>query len=249
MAFLDATGLAHLWQEIKARLNAKANASHTHALDGTSVTGTLPLTKGGTGATTAAAARSKLGLGALATKGSVSLSGSDTTGTLPISKGGTGGTDGPEALKALGILDLIYPVGSIYMSAAATDPKDLLGGTWKQIGGRFLIGAGSNEANTTDWWGSYGAGENNFPAGEMGGEPKHTLSIGEMPSHGHGYWRDQTTGSPQTEHGAWEWHIDSANQFTEAGTHLYMEASDAGGGEAHNNMPPYYVVYIWQRTA
>lgn len=102
MAVLDATGLAHLWQEIKAKLNAKANANHTHALDGTSVTGTLPLTKGGTGATTAAAARSKLGLGALATKGSVSLSGSDATGTLPISKGGTGAETAQGALAALG---------------------------------------------------------------------------------------------------------------------------------------------------
>ena len=52
MAFLDSTGLAHLWSELKAKLNAKANASHTHALSGSTITGTLPISKGGTGATT-----------------------------------------------------------------------------------------------------------------------------------------------------------------------------------------------------
>lgn len=102
MAFLDSTGLAHLWSELKAKLNAKANASHTHALDGSTVTGTLPLAKGGTGGATAAAARKNLGLGALATKGSVSLAGSDVSGTLPISKGGTGATTADAARKALG---------------------------------------------------------------------------------------------------------------------------------------------------
>lgn len=60
MAFLDSTGLAHLWSELKAKLNAKANASHTHALSGQTVTGTLPVSKGGTGAETQSGALTKL---------------------------------------------------------------------------------------------------------------------------------------------------------------------------------------------
>ena len=71
-------------------------------LGGSDVTGTLPVSKGGTGGATAAAARKNLGLGALATKGSVSLAGSDVSGTLPISKGGTGATTADAARKALG---------------------------------------------------------------------------------------------------------------------------------------------------
>lgn len=61
MTFLDSTGLAHLWSEVKAKLNAKANANHTHALDGSTITETLPVSKGGTGGATAAAARTALG--------------------------------------------------------------------------------------------------------------------------------------------------------------------------------------------
>lgn len=75
------------------------------------VTGTLPLSKGGTGATTAAAARTKLGLGTLATKSAVGLNGSDVTGTLPVSKGGTGSTTIAGILSALGISDYIAAKG------------------------------------------------------------------------------------------------------------------------------------------
>lgn len=75
------------------------------------VTGTLPLSKGGTGATTAAVARTKLGLGTLATKSAVGLDGSDVTGTLPVSNGGTGATTIAGILSALGISDYITAQG------------------------------------------------------------------------------------------------------------------------------------------
>ena len=75
------------------------------------VTGTLPLSKGGTGATTAAEARTKLGLGTLATKSAVGLNGSDVTGTLPVNKGGTGATTIAGIRSALGISDYITAQG------------------------------------------------------------------------------------------------------------------------------------------
>lgn len=80
-------------------------------LETSRVTGTLPVSKGGTGATTAAAARTKLGLGTLATKSEVGLDGSDVTGTLPVSKGGTGKTTIAGILSALGISDYITAQG------------------------------------------------------------------------------------------------------------------------------------------
>ena len=93
--------------------NAKywAQNAETVNLATSRVTGTLPLSKGGTGATTAAAARTKLGLGALATKSAVGLDGSDVTGTLPVEKGGTGETTIAGILSALGISDYITAQG------------------------------------------------------------------------------------------------------------------------------------------
>ena len=48
--------------EMDTKLAGKSATGHTHALGGDTVTGTLPVTKGGTGATAAAAARSNLGI-------------------------------------------------------------------------------------------------------------------------------------------------------------------------------------------
>lgn len=48
---------------------AKADGTHSHTLTDSEIKGTLPISKGGTGASTAAAARTNLGLGAAATKG------------------------------------------------------------------------------------------------------------------------------------------------------------------------------------
>ena len=65
----------------------KADASHVHsAADITS--GTLAVARGGTGVTTAAAERERLGLGS-------------TTGALPIANGGTGASTASAALDAL----------------------------------------------------------------------------------------------------------------------------------------------------
>lgn len=58
---------------IKTSLAGKAGTGHTHELSSTSLKGTLPINKGGTGAVTAAAARSNLGLGSAATRGSTGI--------------------------------------------------------------------------------------------------------------------------------------------------------------------------------
>lgn len=63
------------------------------------------------------------------------------------------------------LLDIVYPVGSIYQSMSATSPVDFIGGIWTKIK-TFLYGADA--------------------ANQTGGEAEHTLTIDEMPSHGHG---------------------------------------------------------------
>lgn len=135
-----------------------------------------------------------------------------------------------------------YPVGSIYLSVADTDPATFFGGAWERISqGRFLIGAGANVANSTDYWGAYPAGQTNFPAGEMGGEALHTLTVAEMPSHTHAErleWSDTPA-----------WGLTVAGEGANAVVDRGGVTGATGGGFPHNNVPPYLVCYMWKRVS
>lgn len=124
------------------------------------------------------------------------------------------------------VLSKVYPVGAIYMSVSSTNPQNLFGGTWVQIKDRFLLAAGTT-----------------YKAGATGGEAAHTLTENEIPEHRHSIWFPNAGGEQSAAIG-----------YPEAGSKntWYAEASKtggAGGGGAHNNMPPYLSVYIWKRTA
>ena len=85
---LSATGLAYFWGKLKAwAQSAFAAISHTHAA-GDVTSGTLSVARGGTGVTTAASERNRLGLG-------------NTTDALPVANGGTGLTSSPSMLTDL----------------------------------------------------------------------------------------------------------------------------------------------------
>lgn len=126
------------------------------------------------------------------------------------------------AVKSRGIVDLVYPVGSLYLSVSAASPAVLFGGTWARIEDVFLLAAGTTHA-----------------AGSTGGEETHTLSIGEMPSHDHGLRTLAQSLAGGTAY----------SRFSSAGSAIDGVVGAAGGGGAHNNMPPYLAVYIWKRTA
>ena len=126
----------------------------------------------------------------------------------------------------------IYPVGSIYMSVNNTDPSELFGGEWEQIKDTFLLACGDNYNN-----------------GATGGEATHTLTVDEMPSHRH------TAG---TYDGAYSLDNQGFGNGNTQGVRINMSSSTSsiriqtnfeGGGQAHNNMPPYLAVYCWVRIA
>lgn len=133
------------------------------------------------------------------------------------------------------LADVFYPVGSIYISAASTNPADMFGGTWEAISGRFLLGAGKNAANTTNYWGSTSAKEVDFSAGEMGGEYYHTLTFNEVIQYN--MWTSHTGYNPGIKTSFDNGSIYGINTWNNTKT------------KQHNNMPPYVSVYMWQRTA
>lgn len=131
------------------------------------------------------------------------------------------------------ILNTVYPVGSIYMSVNATSPATLFGGTWSQLKDRFLLGAGDSYSN-----------------GATGGEATHKLTIDEIPSHNHQRDIENKAINAQSgvTGGAWTSATVNTGNVTNSSPTLTV-TRDTGGGKAHNNMPPYLVVYMWKRTA
>ena len=60
-----------------------------------------------------------------------------------------------EQHKLSEIFDLIYPVGSIYLSTNQNiNPNVIFGGIWEIVPGRFLLGTGKPNANEYDGWGA-----------------------------------------------------------------------------------------------
>lgn len=166
--------------------------------------------------------------GAITTKGIKLTSGTDFGSSLPSSL-----QSNQLFFQTLGsnyILDNVYPVGSIYMSVNSTNPKNLFGGTWEQIQGKFLFGMNSS-----------------YPAGSTGGEITHRLTAAEMPTHAHYMVSGNAGGDSTWTPNAGSYLVDSVtSDKTTWWAQIGMD--NAGGSEAHNNMPPYLSVYIWKRT-
>lgn len=155
------------------------------------------------------------------------------------------------------LLDIIYPVGSIYTSTNSTNPKNIWGGEWSPIEGQFLLGA-----------------NNTYSAGTTGGAATVALTTAQIPAHTHG--NKSLTGavnvrplSNQTSSafggvsgivttprasGKFNGGLDFTGFDTGVkGWNIQVDAShehnSVGSGQAHDNMPPYLAVYMWQRTA
>lgn len=134
-------------------------------------------------------------------------------------------------------LDMVYPVGSIYMSVNDVNPQALFGGQWERIKDRFLLASG-----------------NTYENGQNGGVAKYQLKREEMPAHTHeellyvnydasttvpaGFCRIPTNA-----------YLFSTTAVSNKNVGAFGTTTSTGGGGAHENMPPYLVVNIWKRIA
>ena len=148
------------------------------------------------------------------------------------------------------IAEIVYPVGSIYMSVNSTSPATLFGGTWERVQDKFLLAAGST-----------------YAAGGTGGEAEHTLTEAQLPTMT-GYFTlasnlgTNVTGAStklESASGKFSRVSRSGRNILKFNSGTYTVSTDQtlydqvklsiGSGNAHNNMPPYLAVYVWKRTA
>jgi hypothetical protein len=113
----------------------------------------------------------------------------------------------------------IYPVGSVYISVNETSPASLFGGTWKRIQDIFLLAAGSK----------YAAGNTGGSADAVVVEHDHTIPAVYGTSTGE--------------------HTSALTWGNSGGTSAKSGTDKTGESGIGKNMPPYLVVYMWERTA
>lgn len=170
------------------------------------------------------------------------------------------------------LVDILYPVGHIYMSTNSANPGTLFPGTtWEAYAqGRVLIGAGTGTDSRSE--------QKTFTAGSTGGEYNHQLTVGELPQHSHNgtitsanltgglnssddfglFAPLQTTASgiitrgstSGRRRGSGDDSIFNPKSISINASHTHsFSLSNTGDGSAHNNLQPYITCYIWRRTA
>ena len=158
------------------------------------------------------------------------------------------------------MLNMVYPVGSIYMAVNDTSPASLFGGTWEQIKDKFLLSAGDTYANGATGGAAtvtLTAAQSGIPAHSHG----HTL---KLPNHTH---TSNTGGNGQFLGHTNDWNGRQGNtvtnttgdalKFGPTGNPSSLPSITGGisnntaadASQAHENMPPYLAVFVWKRTA
>lgn len=138
------------------------------------------------------------------------------------------------AMDAKNIADIkngsksVIPSGSIIFYYS---PNGQIPDGWEVVGGmqgRFPVGYGGSS-------GTFGA------VGGTGGEESHTLTDMEIPAHTH------KAGITPTYHLRFGADDDKSTEFSTISRETRYETSYTGGGQPHENRPPYFALYILRK--
>ena len=176
-------------------------------------------------------------------------------------KGDTGaiGPQGPkgdtgESVNITDLFNMIYPVGSIYMSVNNTNPSLLFGGTWEKIEDKFLLASGTTYENDSTGGSadavivSHNHTQNSHTHNAR--EKRRFIVVGDGANWGYSSKIKIGTGENTTAY----YYVHSTEntggilehtETAEASPTINSTGEDGTG----KNMPPYLAVNIWKRTA
>lgn len=140
------------------------------------------------------------------------------------------------------LANLFFPIKKVVIFNDNDDHSNYLGFTWERIAsGKMLVGIDSADTDFNT-------------IGKTGGEKEHTLTINEMPAHSHKL--QGNTNIVFDESSTYPYLLASAKRGYTIGDSVVFgsdytinDTTTKGGGQSHNNMPPYQVVALWQRIS
>lgn len=126
-------------------------------------------------------------------------------------------------------IDVIHPIGSMWLSNSNTSPSSLFGGTWQQLTNAVLRAAAAYGYNGSD---------------------NMTLTISNMPSHSH-LFRSYAWARPYNNT-AWNTSMGFPPSYGDNGVSLSSSeahsVASTGGGQSFSKLPRYCNIYCWVRT-
>lgn len=143
------------------------------------------------------------------------------------------------------LLDIIYPVGSMYFSVSEVSPADSVGGTWTQIKDAVLAASGN----------SYSGAVNAYHGNKA-------MTVDQMPRHAHipKNFNGSISGSELWEYMFHVKNFDSSGKeqpggrYSRAGSNgrdviRFCSDEDASAGRGQNYIPYHYSLNVYKRTA
>jgi len=128
----------------------------------------------------------------------------------------------------INILDMFYPVGSLYFSTNYTSPASVIGGSWTQIENALLGATGDKMGDIKNYNGSY------------------RITVSQMPSHSHSAKSLGIDSGSLQSNTSYMW---SALRDINLQQHVPGTGSTNSSGGGNDFIPYHFTVAVWYRTA